>query len=310
MSKLLQKVSVLSVPMNLGQPSLGLDKAPQALIDSGLPKLLGKIGWRMKMLPPLTTDSSFGKGIEKMEEYDPRVKNCAQVGQVSAAIKVYVGAECQPDNFPLILGGDHCISIGTISAIKAARPRTKVVWVDAHGDINTPATTNSGNMHGMPVSFLMGLVKDASKLPGFQWFSPCLQPADVVYIGLRDLDDMEKHFIRDLRIKAFSMHDVDRLGIGRVMEEVTAYLGDADVHLSFDIDALDPFFAPHTGTAVTGGLTYREGNYICEALHASSRLTSMELVEVDPSLHQGMPQNTTIDTALTLIGSAMGLRIL
>lgn len=106
------------------------------------------------------------------------------------------------------------------------------------------------------------------------------------------------------------MHDVDRLGIGRVMEETLDHIGDTNVHLSFDIDAIDPFFAPHTGTAVTGGLTYREGNYICEALYASKKLSSMELVEVDPSLHQDLSQSHTIDTALTLIGSAMGSRIL
>lgn len=128
----LNKVSVLSVPMNLGQPSLGLDKAPQALIEHGLPKMLAQIGWRMKVLPPLTTDASFGKGGEKLEEYDPRLKNCAQVGQVNRAIRSYVAEECQPDNFPLILGGDHCISIGTISAIKNANPKTKVVWVSQH----------------------------------------------------------------------------------------------------------------------------------------------------------------------------------
>lgn len=106
------------------------------------------------------------------------------------------------------------------------------------------------------------------------------------------------------------MYDVDRLGIGRVMEETMRYIGPSNIHLSFDIDAIDPFFAPHTGTAVTGGLTYREGNYICEALSESQQLTSMELVEVDPSQHLGLPQSHTIDTALTLIGSAMGMRIL
>eukprot|EP01039_Chlorochromonas_danica_P004371 gene4371-4792_t len=306
----LNKVSVLSVPMNLGQPSLGLDKAPQALIEHGLPKMLAQIGWRMKVLPPLTTDASFGKGGEKLEEYDPRLKNCAQVGQVNGAIRSYVAKECQPDNFPLILGGDHCISIGTISAIKNANPKTKVVWVDAHGDINTPSTTHSGNMHGMPVSFLLGLVKNSNTLPGFSWFSPCLQPSEIVYIGLRDLDDQEKFFIKDLKIKAFTMYDVDRLGIGKVMEQTLDYIGDHDVHLSYDIDAIDPFFAPHTGTAVTGGLTYREGNYICEALFESQRLSSMELVEVDPSLHQSLTHSHTMETALTLIGSAMGKRIL
>lgn len=202
--KNLNKASLLSIPMNLGQPSLGLDKAPQALIDSGLPKLLGKIGWRLKLVPPLTTDVSFGKGSADIVE-DVKAKNCAQVGRVSAAIKSHVESECQPDNFPLILGGDHCISIGTISAIKKTRPDTKIVWVDAHGDINTPQTTNSGNMHGMPIAFLMGLVQGGNTLPGFDWFAPCLKPSDIVYIGLRDLDEYEKKFIKNLNIKAFTV---------------------------------------------------------------------------------------------------------
>jgi arginase len=281
----------------------------RAMIDSGLPKMLGKIGWRLKMLPPLIIDPPFGLA-DARHEHNPNAKNCYQVGQVSDAICNYVHTECLPDNFPLILGGDHCISIGTISAIRRARPQTKVVWVDAHGDINTPATSGSGNMHGMPLAFLLGLVKDANAYPGFKWFTPCLDPQDIVYIGLRDLDEQEKSCIKQLKIKAYTMYDVDRLGIGRVMEEAVDYIGDSNVHLSFDIDAIDPFFAPHTGTAVTGGLSYREGNYICEALAESTKLSSMELVEVDPSLHQGMSQQQTIGTALTLIGSAMGLRIL
>jgi arginase len=136
-------------------------------------------------------------------------------------------------------------------------------------------------------------------------------PRDVVYIGLRDLDEKEKAAVRRLGIKAFTMYDIDRMGIGRVMEETLHHLrGHSDLHLSFDIDAIDPFFAPHTGTAVTGGLTYREGNYICEALFASQKLSSMELVEVDPAQHPGVDPSKTVDFALTLIGSAMGKSII
>jgi len=182
--------------------------------------------------------------------------------------------------------------------------------VDAHADINTPARSNSGNMHGMPVAFLMGLVENANKLPGFQWFKPCMKPSDLVYIGLRDVDSDERRTIKNLGIKAFSMYEVDKLGIGKVMEQTLDFLDKRDIHLSFDIDGIDPFFAPHTGTAVTGGLTFREGNFICEELYNSKRLTSMELVEVDPSQHSGVAHSKTIDVALTLIGSAMGKKIL
>ena len=233
-----------------------------------------------------------------------------------------------------MIGGDHSIALGTISGVTSARPNTGVIWVDAHADINTPRTSGSGNMHGMPVAFLLGEVEqeDMQHLPGMEWFplsksQPCLKPQDLVYIGLRDLDPGEKNAIKRLNIKAYTMTDIDRLGIGRVMEEVIQHFSGRDVHLSFDIDALDPVFAPHTGTRVEGGLTSREAHYICEsiALAASSseddndsnagrlNLTSMELVEVNPLLHTDLnakDPTRTIRLANALIGSILGNRIL
>ena len=147
----------------------------------------------------------------------------------------------------------------------------------------------------MPLAFLLGLVENAAELPSMSWFKACLKPEDIVYIGLRDLDRPEKAIIKKLGIKAFTMNDIDRLGIGRVMEECLSHFsGKENLHLSYDIDALDPFYAPSTGTAVRGGLTFREGNYICEALAESGKMTSMELVEVNPSLHSDMDAKTTI----------------
>jgi arginase len=268
---------------------------------------LSNAGWTVSQIPALSFD-------QVKEDYQhpaiPQAKNAAKVGTASRLIRDHVAKFCQPDNFPLILGGDHCVAIGTISGIKSQRPNNAIVWVDAHADINTPETTNSGNMHGMPLGFLLGLVKNARSLPNFDWFTPCVKPEEVVYIGLRDLDMGERRFIKNLGIKAFSMHEVDKLGIGKVMEQTLDHIKNKDIHLSFDIDGLDPFFAPHTGTAVTGGLTFREGNFICEALAETGHLTSMELVEVDPMLREDINPERTIDCAITLIGSAMGKRIL
>jgi len=281
-------------------------------VSNGLVSILGRNGWRWKQLPELFKDDlqlHNRLDMKKMDE-EFNAKNCLQVGTVSQLIQNHVMPECTPNNFPLILGGDHCISIGTISAIKKARPDAAVVWVDAHADINTPTTSLSGNMHGMPLAYLLGLVENAKSMPGFQWFDPVLQPKDIVYIGLRELDRAEKMAIKRLGIKTFTMYHVDKYGIGKVMEECLDYIGNRNIHLSFDIDAIDPFYAPHTGTAVTGGLSFREGNYVCEALSESGNLSSMELVEVDPSLHQGLSKSETIDCALTLIGSAMGQKIL
>lgn len=156
----LSKVSVIPIPVNLGQPSLGLAKAPPALLDNGLVSMLGDIGWRWKQLPSVISDVNYGRdaSMTMYETNELNAKNCQQVGKCCEVIMHSVTAECTPDNFPLILGGDHCIAIGTIPAIKAARPNTAVIWVDAHGDINTPATSQSGNMHGMPVAFLLGYV--------------------------------------------------------------------------------------------------------------------------------------------------------
>lgn len=235
-------------------------------------------------------------------------KNCSQVGSVCESIYHQVQKEAASDNFLLILGGDHCIPIGTLPGILTSRPNTGVVWVDAHADINTPSSSPSGNMHGMPLAFLLGLVPEVNSLPSLKWFPtvPLLKPQDVVYIGLRDLDPAEKLTIKRLGIRAYTMYEVDRLGIVKVMEQVEDYLSNKDIHLSYDIDALDPLFAPHTGTAVKGGLTFREGNYICQSLYATGRLRSMELVEVNPSLHQQIDSKATIEVALNLISSSMG----
>ena len=188
-------------------------------------------------------------------------KNCREIGRVCEAIsKATFQQALDPDNFVLILGGDHCIPIGTIPGLVAARPSTGVMWVDAHVDLNTPSSSGSGNMHGMPLGFLLGLVENPAAYPAFQWFKPCLQPKDIVYIGLRDIDAPEKLAIRRLGIKTFSMHDVDRLGIVKVMEMTNDHL---------------------------------------------AKLTSMELVEVNPMLSSDLDAKTTIDMALTLIKSAM-----
>lgn len=175
--------------------------------------------------------------------------------------------------------------MGTISGVLDAHPEACVVWVDAHADINTPQTSTSGNIHGMPLSFLLGIAGEIPKAESgpqpFSWIKPVLRPDRLVYIGLRDVDDGEKKILREHNIRAFSMHEVDKYGIGRVVELALAHVnpdGNRPIHLSFDVDALDPSVAPSTGTPVRGGLTFREGHYICEAIAETGLLVGLDIM--------------------------------
>jgi len=189
------------------------------------------------------------------------------------------------------------------------------VWVDAHADINTDATSPSGNVHGMPVAFLMGLM-NAAEVKGFEWLSsiPKLKPNRIVYIGLRDVDPGEKEILHQFGIKAYSMHEIDKYGIGKIVGEALNNIdpyGNNPIHLSFDVDALDPSIAPSTGTPVIGGLTFREGGLICELLAETGRLISMDLTEVNPSLGKGPDDATlTADIGKRMITCALGETLL
>jgi arginase len=210
-------VSLFQIPVNLGQPFLGPDKAPKLLLESGLTDILAASGWGTKMMPVIDTTgfveekalsdwSNASDGChDVITRHAQSAKNIAEVGYVCEKAHKAIYEEAKTSNFILNLGGDHCIPIGTLSAIKSARPSLGVVWVDAHADINTPETSSSGNVHGMPVAFLMGLVGNESSYPSMQWFKPVLHPRDVVYIGLRDVDSGEKQFIKELGIKAYSV---------------------------------------------------------------------------------------------------------
>lgn len=269
-------------------------------------------------------DLDFDAFVESahMEDDDlsRNAKNSLIVGKGCEMIADMVGKVFEQGHFPLILGGDHSIGAGSLPGILRARPNTGIIWVDAHADINTPETSGSGNMHGMPISFLMKDRVDPTAIPGFEWLaSPKMSnvylPTDsIVYVGLRDVDTMERKFIKEMNIKAFTMHDIDKHGIGPVMDKALAHLleedGNRPIHLSWDIDAVDPVHAPATGTAVRGGLTYREAHFVAEAVAKSGALASMEMVELNPTLSDGAGSNDTIELGLGLITSLMGKSIM
>lgn len=300
--------SIFQIPLSLGQPFLGTCSAPQQLLEAGLSSDLSDLGWRIDLTDARLFDQEkYAKG--GLDGHSTP-KNCKVAGKAMQDIEEKIYEYAKKENFLLMLGGDHSIPIGTIAGVKRARPNTAVVWVDAHADINTPAGSLSGNLHGMPLAFLLGLVENVKSLPSFEYFEPCLKPSELVYIGLRDVDKEEKKIIKELGIKAYTMQDIDRHGIGKVMEMCVEDLGDNDIHLSYDVDAIDPFFAPSTGTAVRGGLTFREGNYVCESLYATGRLRSMDLVEVNPTLADYESAQKTVSMGKKLCSAAMGNSIL
>ena len=269
-----------------GQCKPGVDAAPSALISAGLlTQLTDDLGYR------LHHDNTVHSYSDIMPKFDPDFRNMKHPLSVSAVTKrlsEQVYDHASQGRCVLTLGGDHSLAIGSVAGTaKAVRERhhgreMAVIWVDAHADINTPETSDSGNVHGMPVAFLTGLATE-ERDDVFGWLKKehLISTKKLVYIGLRDVDGGEKKILREHGVRAFSMHDIDKHGIGRVMEMALGHIGnDTPIHLSFDVDALDPQWAPSTGTPVRGGLTLREGDYIAECVHETGSLVAMDLVGV------------------------------
>lgn len=279
--------------------------------------MLTSLGWRVEEKPDLDFDIAhrFGPGMVD----PPNAKNCALVGHGNSLLADSVESTLKAGKFPLILGGDHSIGIGSLTGVLRAVPDIGVIWVDAHADLNTPQTSASGNMHGMPVGMLIDHPTeklDFSKYPEFDFLidGPRLSPDQIVYIGLRDVDTAERAWIKELGIKAFTMYDIDHLGIGPVMDKTFEHLlkdnPNRPLHLSYDIDAVDPALAPATGTTVRGGLTYREAHFVAEAVAQSGNLASAEIVELNVLLSHGIGGDETIELAVQLVTSFMGKSIL
>ena len=286
--------------------------------ENGLLGMLASLGWRVEDGPDLDFDMKDQFGTTGMKD-PPNARNCALVGHGTSQLADVVENTIKEGRFPLILGGDHSIGIGSLTGILRARPNVGIIWVDAHADLNRPSNSGSGNMHGMPVGLLMDHPtekQDFTKLPGFDFLvnGPRLSPDQIVYIGLRDVDPMERVWIRELGIKAFTMYDIDHLGIGRVMDQTFEHFfkddPDRPLHLSYDIDAVDPALAPATGTTVRGGLTYREAHFVGEAVAQTGNLASAEIVELNPTLSDGAGGDETVELGLQLITSFMGKSII
>jgi arginase len=215
------------------------------------------------------------------------------------------------DDFLLVLGGDHSISIGNVNALHKLRPNTGVIWVDAHADINTSETSPTGNIHGMPLAFLLGIEKKLINEEHWKWFSYSgLQPKDLVYIGLRDVDDGEKDILNKYGIKYYTMDDVNNHTIEKIMLDVKQYFdinnNKRNLHLSFDVDSINPNILPHTGVTVDGGLNEKQAIFICKTLAETGKLNSMELVELNTEIRNtNIPLNKSLDICVKLIENAI-----
>ncbi|KAK9764470.1 Arginase, catabolizes arginine to ornithine and urea [Basidiobolus ranarum] len=300
-------VGVVPVPFSGGQPKDGVDEGPIRLVEFGLLDQLKELGWGIDFAGEI---NNF-QHLRPQEDPDiGKLKKPRYVSRVNESVSKVIQSHAEQGRMVLTLGGDHSMAMATVSGTFAAHPDACLIWVDAHADINTPETTDSGNLHGCPLSFLLGIAGD---IPEFAWIKPYLKADRLVYIGLRDVDPAEKVILKEQGIKAFSMHDVDRYGIGKVVEDALKHVNpnlDRPIHLSFDVDALDPTVAPSTGTPVRGGLTFREGHYICEAICETGCLVSLDIMEVNPSLGDEVNLYQTVTIGCSLARCALGETLL
>ncbi|XP_008698757.1 arginase-2, mitochondrial isoform X2 [Ursus maritimus] len=305
LKKSVHSVAVIGAPFSQGQKRKGVEYGPAAIREAGLMKRLSNLGCRLKDFG----DLSFTP-VPKDDLYKNLIVNPRSVGLANQELAEVVSRAVSSGYSCVTLGGDHSLAIGTISGHARHCPDLCVIWVDAHADINTPLTTSSGNLHGQPVSFLLRELQDkVPQLPGFSWIKPCISSPSIVYIGLRDVDPPEHFILKNYDIQYFSMRDIDRLGIQKVMEQTFDLLigKQRPIHLSFDIDAFDPTLAPATGTPVVGGLTYREGMYITEEIHNTGLLSALDLVEVNPQLAASEEEaKATASLAVDVIASSFG----
>jgi len=283
-------VSIIGLPLNGGQKISGCDKTPECYRKDDYFMKIKKIGWNVIDCGNLHFKKHWvAVSKRKSDPKNVRVNDCHQVGLFSQIISDKILNEVNKGNFVLNIGGDHSIAFGTLAGILRSRPKTQIVWVDAHADCNTPNISPSGNLHGMPLGGHLAAI-NMFDLPGWKWFKPNLHHKNVIFIGLRDLDRWEKCILRGIGTYIYTREDLTEKGIGSVMQEcleIMSTFRNQSIHLSFDIDAVDPQWAPSTGTISPGGLSYREARFICFVLAKTGCLCSMDLAEINTQILQG-----------------------
>jgi arginase len=299
-------IRVVGMPMDLGAGRRGVDMGPSAIRIAGLSDRLRELGHKVVDDGDITI-----KNIEALKVGDPHARYLTEIVRGSRLLSRKVERALLQHHFPLVLGGDHSIAIGTISGIgsvcRHTGKRLGLLWIDAHGDINTPDTSPSGNIHGMPLAAVLGY--GPAELTAIGGPGAKLDAANVALVGVRSLDEGEKRRLKELGVQVHTMSDIDRHGLHRVMKHALARVTDGTdyVHVSFDLDAVDPTVAPGVGTPVKGGLDYREAHLVMELIADAGVMTSLEMVEVNPILDD---RNTSAAFAVELVQSAFGKKIL
>jgi arginase len=299
-------IAIIGAPLDLGAGRRGVDMGVSAVRFANLGQRLAELGYKVEDLGNVATEQP-----ERVPAGSGNARYLPQIAHTCARLAECVGAALARASLPLVIGGDHSIAIGTVAGaakhLRRSRKRLGLVWIDAHPDMNTPETSPSGNVHGMPLACIVGM--GPRKLTHLVGFAPKIDPKNVALVGIRDVDALEKPHVRDSGVRAFTMRDIDERGMRAVMEEALeiAGAGTDGLHVSLDMDSVDPEIAPGVGTPVRGGLSYREAHLAMEMIGDCGRMTSMDVVEVNPVFDEA---NRTAQLAVELVLSALGKRIL
>ena len=306
MKQIPKSIHIINVPLDLGASRRGTDAGPSAFRVAGLGREIRGMGYTISNETDVPVPA-----METRKTSDTKTRFKDEILAVCEEVAYLTVAAMEAGEWPLVIGGDHSIAMGTVSGLashlKKSDQKLGLIWFDAHGDMNLPDSTPSGNIHGMPLAHLLGYGDpDLSSIHGM---SPAVDPENVALIGIRDIDQIERDFINASGVKAFTMRDIDQLGMAEVAKQALEIVnnGTAGFHVSFDLDGCDPEVIPGTGTTVPGGASFREAHLLLEECSADGRILSLEVVELNPFLDHA---NISAERAVTLIQSALGRSIL
>jgi len=299
-------VNLIGFPMDLGADRRGVDMGPSALRIANLKGKLEQLGYKV-----LDSGDIFIQNVERQKIINPKLKYVNEILRTSKILAGKIEKVLEKDQFPLCLGGDHSMAIGTIAGIssfcKRHRLKLGIIWIDAHADMNTDTTSPSGNIHGMPMAAALGMGNE--KLVNFYEFAPKVKAENCALIGVRSIDPQERVNIKKIGLPVFTMSDIDKLGIHRIISRILKQFKEKvdHIHVSFDLDSVEPDLAPGVGTPVSGGLSYREAHLLMESIAECGCMSSLEVSEVNPILDR---KNRSAEFATDLVASSMGQRIL